>query len=49
MTLDMKRFIFTAAAMLATLFAMAQGQRPQQPQMPENVAYVEYNMKMGEV
>lgn len=45
----MKRFIFIAAAMLATLFAMAQGQRPQQPQMPENVAYVEYNMKMGEV
>lgn len=45
----MKRFIFIAAAMLATLFAMAQGQRPQQPQMPENVAYVDYNMKMGEV
>ena len=45
----MKRFILTAAAMLATFFAMAQGQRPPQPQMPENVAYVEYNMKMGEV
>ena len=45
----MKRFIFTAAAMLATLLAMAQGQRPPQPQMPENVAYFESNMTMGQV
>ena len=45
----MKRFIFTAAAMLATLLTMAQGQRPPQPQMPENVAYFEHNMNMGQV
>ena len=45
----MKRFIFTAAAMLATLLAMAQGQRPPQPQMPENVAYFEHNMNMGQI
>lgn len=45
----MKRILLIAAAMLAAMGAGAQGGGFPQPQMPENVAYFEYNIKMGEV
>lgn len=44
----MKRILFIAAAMLAAMGAGAQGGGLPQPQMPENVAYFEYNINKGE-
>ena len=44
----MKRIIVAIAAMTLALTAFAQGGRPA-PQMPENVAYVESNMTMGQI
>ena len=45
----MKRMFLCMAAMLAGLLASAQGKGFQMPPMPENVAYFEFNMRMGEV
>ena len=44
----MKRITAVIAAMTLTIAAFAQGMR-QAPPMPENVAYFEYNMNMGQV
>ena len=45
----MKKFIVAIAVMTAALSAFAQGGGFQMPPMPENVAYFEYNMNMGQI
>ena len=44
----MKRITAVIAAITLTIAAFAQGMR-QAPPLPENVAYFEYNMNMGQV
>lgn len=45
----MKRIITAIALLAFSLAAYAQGGGFKMPPMPENVAYFEYNMNMGQI